>query len=407
MKSIRVLRQERQYSRLFWSGLINGIGDRFSQVAILSLLLSLTGSGAAVGITFAVRLIPYFVFGPLGGFIADRFSKRNMMIITDLVRVWFALIPLFVHDASDVWMIYVSSFLLSAGEALYAPARMSAIPQIVQKDNLLSINGLEQVMLGIVLIGGSVTGSVVSATVGVHASFVLNALSFLLSALFLAQIKIPMPTAKSTAQQPKTGSVRLGSLNELRKLIPESPFTRMMLLVFLVTPIGDGIFNILLSVYAVEVFEMGDIGIGVMYGALGFGLVFGSGILGRFAGHMRIAVVSLLLVEGSINMIISQSSSFVIVAILLILTASCGSIGNACKRTILMKEVPAHLQGQFFGMLATFQNTIMGTSMFAAGFLLEIIAPRTVGFAGGTLLVVIGTAFASMLLWKSSKKTIT
>lgn len=77
MKHKHTLREEKQYARLFAAGIVNGIGDRFSQVAVLGLLLSLTGSGLAVGITFAVRLVPYLLFGPLGGMLADRFSKNR------------------------------------------------------------------------------------------------------------------------------------------------------------------------------------------------------------------------------------------------------------------------------------------------------------------------------------------
>ncbi|WP_219833928.1 MFS transporter [Paenibacillus sp. R14(2021)] len=393
MNNVLVFKQEKQYRRLFWAGLINGIGDRFSQVAVLSLLLSLTGSGVAIGITFAVRLVPYFIFGPLGGMLADRFSKKSIMILADLLRILFALLPLLVREASDVWIIYASSFLLSAGEAFYAPARMSAIPQIVQKGSLLHVNGLEEAMLGIVLIGGSLTGSMVASTVGVHATFVMNAVSFLLSAILLARITIPRQSmADNLKQSPSTSPWK--GMREFRKLMSGSAFIRAMIIVFVLWPIGDGIFNILISVYAVEVFKMGDIGIGILYGALGLGLVLGSGIIGKFSTSMKVTAISALLLEGILNIIISQSSYFIMVVLFLTLTASCAAIGNACNRTILMNEIPSHFQGQFFGMLATLQNTILGISMFVSGFLLEVITPRTLGFSGGILFSFVGVGFA-------------
>ncbi|WP_339821205.1 MFS transporter [Paenibacillus sp. FSL R7-0216] len=397
MNSLRILRQEPSYRRLFAAGLVNGIGDRFSQVAVLGLLLSLTGSGLAVGITFAVRLFPYLVFGPLGGLLADRFSKKTIMIFTDVIRLFFALTPLLVRNPGDIWIIYVSAFALSAGEAIYAPARMSLIPRLVRQDHLLAVNSLEQAMVGFVLIGGSVTGGILAAVVGGQVSFVLNALSFLISGLLLLRLD---PAKRSAAAEINSGKLiytptpapTLGPRQTavLRRLLTQSFFLRIMLIAFAVWPIGDGIFNVLISVYATEVFHMGDIGIGLLYGALGAGMLVGSGLTGRMARYMRTAAVLTVLIEGVFQVMISQSPSFLLIILLLALSAVTTSVGNACNETVLMQLIPTEWQGRFFGGLATLQNTLMGIAMLAAGFLLEVVTPRTLGLAGGLFLVLLG-----------------
>ncbi|MEF2966324.1 MFS transporter [Paenibacillus sp. M1] len=397
-----MLRQEKNYTRLFAAGIVNGLGDRFSQVAVLGLLLTLTGSGFAVGINFAVRLIPFLVFGPLGGALADRMSKKHIMIATDLARAVFALSPLLVREAGDVWIIYAGSFLLAAGEALYAPARMSSIPRLVRKENLLQINSLEEVLTGIVLICGSVTGGFVSVWLGVEASFILNALSFLVTALILSglpKMDRPRRGLKRSDSDMDTGmdtGTRIENRREFRELLTGAPFLRLMLVIFAVWPIGDGIFNILLSVYATEVFMTGDLGIGIVYGALGAGMVAGSGLTGKFARHIKIAAILTLLAEGILHTIISQSGSFILLVPLLVGAAVCGSVGNACNQTILMATVPDRLRGRFMGMLAAMQNTVMGTAMFLGGFALEAVSPRTLGLAGGLLLSVLGAGFAAV-----------
>ncbi|MGG1612944.1 MFS transporter [Paenibacillus sp. FSL K6-2441] len=402
MKSLRILRQEPSYRRLFAAGLVNGIGDRFSQVAVLGLLLSLTGSGLAVGITFAVRLVPYLVFGPLGGWLADRFTKRTIMLFTDAIRIFFALTPLLVHDAGDVWIIYVSSFALSAGEAIYAPARMSLIPRLVRRENLLAVNSLEQAMVGFVLIGGSVTGGILAAAVGSQVSFVLNALSFLVSGLLLLRLnpaEQPAARADATATDTAEPSPKpaIHPSTAFRRLVSQSFFLRIMLIVFTIWPIGDGIFNVLISVYASEVFHMGDVGIGLLYGALGAGMLIGSGLAGKMARHMRTAAVLTLGLEGIFQVISSQSPSFLLLLGLLAFSAVITSVGNACNETVLMQLIPSEWQGRFFGGLATLQNTVMGVAMLASGFLLEAVTPRTLGLAGGTFLALLG--FGLGLVW--------
>ncbi|WP_334074858.1 MULTISPECIES: MFS transporter [Paenibacillus] len=411
-----VLRQEKDYARLFTAGIVNGMGDRFSQVAVLGLLLTLTGSGLAIGITFGVRLIPYLMFGPLGGMLADRFSNKRVMIATDLIRAVFALTPLLVREAADVWLIYASSFLLSAGEAVYAPARMSAIPRLVRKDRLLQVNSLEEVMTGLVLIGGSVSGGFVAAKFGMEVPFLLNALSFLAAALLLARLPRLSGSspdsgcahgpgqaaadesadgfaAPASASAPAAASPTVAAF---RGLLARSPFLRLMLIIFAVWPVGDGIFNILLSVYAVEVFHMGDLGIGLLYGALGAGLVAGSALTGRFARRIKAAAVLTLLLEGICHILISQSGSFGLLMVLLAGTAICSGIGNACNQTILMTLVPDKIRGRFMGMLATLQNTIMGVAMLLGGFLLDVLSPRMLGLIGGGLLTVTGAIFAAV-----------
>lgn len=421
MKHNQMLREEKHYARLFTAGIVNGIGDRFSQVAVLGLLLSLTGSGLAVGITFAIRLIPYLLFGPLGGMLADRFSKKSIMIFTDIARFFFALTPLLVRQADDVWIIYVSSFVLSAGEALYAPARMSVIPRLVRRENLLAVNSLEQAMVGYVLIGGSVTGGFVSALIGGQASFVLNALTFLASVLLLSGLDLSrehgqsaeiggtvvsgLPagafTEESTEPSQPIPEPQSNPPGTLRLLLSRSLYLRLMIIVFAIWPIGDGMINILISVYAAEVFHMGEIGIGLMYGALGIGLVAGSKITGKIGRRMETVAIYALLLEGVSHMLISQSAVFVLALILMIGSAMVSSIGNACNETVLMKTVPAGWQGRFFGTLAALQNAIMGVSMLLAGILLDFAAPRSLGLAAGILFTLLGAGAG--IVWAVSQ----
>lgn len=404
-----LLYQEKNYTKLFTAGIVNGIGDRFNQVAVLGLLLSITGSGLAIGIAFAIRLLPYLIFAPLGGSLADRYPRKRIMIATDITRAVFALLPLFIRDSGDVWIIWLTLFMLAAGEALYAPTRMSALPLVVSKKHLLKVNSLEELMTGIILIIGSLSGGALAVWLGSDTLFLCNSISFLISALLLA--RLPQLVSKTAAQeqhtnpkpdtsdysQPKLMAHRHGWA-EFKPLLAASPYLQLMLVIYAIWPIGDGIFNILLSVYATKVFHAGDFGIGLMYGALGIGIIAGSALTGRFAGKLKTVAVLTLLAEGICHILISQSASMLIAAGLMVLTAAISSIGGACNQTLLMNIVPENLRGRFMGMLGSLQNTIMGVSMFLSGFLLEILTPRMLGLAGGLFLTVMGTCFTAYYL---------
>ncbi|WP_330218377.1 MFS transporter [Sporosarcina globispora] len=191
MTNWSVWKQEANYQKLFWAGVINGIGNRFTQVALLALLYQVTGSGVAIGLLFAIRMAPFFFIAPIGGMLADRFSKKAILVTVDFLRVPAVLGLLFVKGPEDLWIVYASAFLIAMGEAIYSPARMSSIPALVKSDRLIYVNAIEQIMIGAVLIIGSSTGGILAYFLGNNAAFIINGITFMLSALLISRLAFP------------------------------------------------------------------------------------------------------------------------------------------------------------------------------------------------------------------------
>ncbi|MFE4713674.1 MFS transporter [Paenibacillus sp. NPDC056722] len=404
-----VLKYHRGYTRLFITGIINGIGDRFSQVAMLSLVLHLTGSGLAVGISLGVRVLPFLLLAPLGGMLGGRLPRKMIMIATDLLRVPVALAFLWVDGPDKIWVIYAASFLLAAGEAIYSPIRKSSIPLLVNRERLLAVNGMEQLMMGIVLILGAFAGGVVSLWFGPQWAFILNAVSFLLAALMLAGIHFPQgygsssdgkqAQAQEEAQehsQEHDQAQEHGEAQASTRSTPFSPSARniwglvagsvVLQIIFafeLLVPLVNGLDNVLISVYAVQEFGAGDLGVGAFYGALGIGLSL-SFLAGRLLNkRLLLGALGGLLLEGMLLITISFSESFVAVFGLYIILAFTGGIGSACFDTLLMRETPVIYQPIIFGWLTAVSSTLLGLSMFGAGLVLEAMRPRQLGLWGG------------------------
>lgn len=401
--SMEVLkRKSKGYSRLFAAGLVNGIGDRFSSVAMLALILQVTGSGMAVGISLGMRVLPFLFMAPLGGMLAGRLPRKTIMMAVDLLRVPVALSFLLVDGAGRLWLLYAGSFIMAAGEALYSPVRKSSIPLLAGPDSLHKINSLEQLMTGCVLILGAFTGGLVSLWWGPEMAFVANAVSFLLAALLVWGISFPAAVSSGTEllgdsvpAEPVIQSPlkRTGRWQSLRVLIGGSQVLQIILAYELLVPVINGWDNVLISVYAVQVFHAGDVGVGAFYAALGTGLS-----LSFFAGRLlkrRLLGIALggLLLEGILLMCISGSRHFGVAFVLYILLSLCGGIGSACLDTLVMRETPAAQQPVVFGILSALGGSLIGLSMFSAGWLLEVMEPRALGFAGGA-----GFAGAALLL---------
>jgi MFS family permease len=385
--AINIFYQEKNYLRLFLAGIVNGIGDRFSQVALLALLLELTGSGLAVGIALAIRVVPFLLFGPFGGFLADRFSRKKILIITDLSRIAFAISFIFVNDKSDIWIVYLSTFVLAAGEAIYAPARKSFIPLLVKKENIIKINSLEQVMLGVVLIGGSFSGGIVTFFFGPDMAFWFNGLSFLIAAMII----FPIPFVNKNRRIQKNGESNIfHSIKTIKKLMIASNALYIAFLFEFIVPLFNGIDNVLISIYAVQEFNLGDIGVGLFYGALGIGLMLSFIVAQRIHQHLLFIGLTALILEGLFHIILSRVHVAFIAFIIYISISFVSGICNTCFDSIVMKETPSDKQGLVFGLLTTVSNTLIGISMFGAGIILEVVNNRTLGLIGGMGFVLTG-----------------
>jgi MFS family permease len=392
--------KEKQYRKLFLAGVINGVGDRFSQVATLTLLLQLTGSGFAVGVTMALRLLPFLIFGPFGGRLADRYSRKTLLVVTDLARIAFALSFLLVHTRQDIWIIYVSSFILASGEAIYAPTRKATLPLLISKKQLVKVNSMEQVLVGIVLIGGAFAGGVVSYFFGPDLTFWLNGFSFLAAAWLISTIQFLNPPRHH--EDPNTKKERL-SLS-LKNVILLSIPLQIILLCEILVPFVNGIDNVLISVYAVEIFHLGNVGVGTFYGALGIGLMASFSIANRIKKHYLLIGLSCLFFEGCMMIFLSHAYSTLFAVMIFCSSAFFSGIGNACLDTVLMREIPEQHQGMMFALMASLSNTLLGLSMLLAGVFLDVISPRLLGFLGGTSLLCISIFLIMIYFIRKSKE---
>lgn len=153
---------------------MNGIGGRFAQVGSFALLYLLTESGVALGILMALLVLPTIIFAPISGYLADCFHKAKLLFWTDLLRTPFALLPIWAAITEQLGLLYLSTFIIASGQAVYNPVRFSIIPDIVEK-NLVSINGLEQNIVGVTLVFGSLLGGIIAFLSNVNVLFFFHA----------------------------------------------------------------------------------------------------------------------------------------------------------------------------------------------------------------------------------------
>jgi MFS family permease len=186
-----LLRNNRNYRFLWLGSVVSQFGDWFNLLAAASLLTTLTNSGVAISYLFLARFLPLFLFSPLAGLLADRVNRRALLIISDVLRALVVLGFLLVRSTDQIWLFYVltvSQFVLSA---LFTPARNALLANVVAHQDLVTANALDSLTWSTMLALGAFMGGVVAAVFGVETAFVLDSLTFLLSAWLIGRIVLP------------------------------------------------------------------------------------------------------------------------------------------------------------------------------------------------------------------------
>ncbi|HKS10432.1 MAG TPA: MFS transporter, partial [Pyrinomonadaceae bacterium] len=187
---IDLLRRNRSFRQLWLGQVVSQMGDWFDTIALYTIILNLTGSGRDVGLLLVARFLPSFLFGPLSGVVADRFSRQRIMIVTDILRALVVLGFLFVRTPDQLWIVYVLTVFQLGLSTFFEPAKTAAIPSIVEDRELVAANAISSVTWSVMLTLGAAIGGLITGWFGTDAAFILDAASYLLSAALIASIRV-------------------------------------------------------------------------------------------------------------------------------------------------------------------------------------------------------------------------
>src|SRR3989441_8526901 len=178
--------------RFLWLGqVVSQMGDWFDTIAVYTIALRLTGSSRSVALIMVARFLPCVIMGPLSGVIADRFSRRSIMIIADLLRAVVVLGFLLVRRPDQMWLVYTLTVLQLGLSTFFEPAKTAAIPSIVSDSELVPANAIASVTWSAMLTLGAAIGGFVAGAFGTNVAFALDSLTFVASALLIMSVKLP------------------------------------------------------------------------------------------------------------------------------------------------------------------------------------------------------------------------
>ncbi|MFP5261104.1 MAG: MFS transporter [Blastocatellia bacterium] len=392
-----VLRHNRNFRRLWIGRVISQTGDWFNSVALFTLLLSLAGSSESIGYILILKLLPTFFVGPLAGVVADRFNRKTIMIVTDLLRGLLALGFLLVRTPDQVWMVYVIVALEVVLLSFFEPAESAAIPSIVSRDELLSANGLSGASWSVTLAFGAALGGLVTAAFGRNAAFVVDALSFLASAAYISAVRFPPP-------QPGPGRgekrLSLADATGVTDFIEGARYLRSnlpvmaLLLVKSGWGLGGGVL-LLLTIFGKQEFPLGRDGstsIGLLYASRGFGALIGP-VIARWITSgsprtMRQSIGAAFFVSAFFYLLVAHSSSLAMAMVFVLGAHMGGSIQWVFSTTLLQMAVPNRFLGRVFALEIALLTLSMSVSTYLTGYGLD-----RAGFSVRQMATILGVAF--------------
>jgi len=406
---VRLLRNNRNYRLLWIAQLISEMGDWFYTLAIFGLLLELTGNKAqSVGLAVVLQVLPQTIVAPTAGVVNDRLSRKAIMIGTDIARFFVVLGMLLIRTPSMVWLVYPLLLLETVAAAFNEPAHSAAIPNLVPQSDMLSANAIGSITWSFCLSVGSSLGGVVAVLFGRDTVFVLNALSFLVSAWLIRRMQFEEPHTEGLPP------LRARDLMDFTPVVEGFRYIRsdrrLLSAVFVKCGIGLlGANNVLLPILGQRVFPVNlagldapraaPLGMSMLMGARGAGALIGPLVSGRWAGdrHHRlrngIFFGFLLAAAGYVCLGLSVSLWIAIASVVL---AHAGSSTNwVFSTTLLQFSSSDRFRGRVFSADYGLCMLTISASSYLAGAAIDLGVPvRLLAVAMGLGMCIPAAAWA-------------
>ncbi len=360
------------YRRYFAGQIVSVSGNWMQMVAEIWLVLSLTGSGIAVGATTALQFLPILLFGAWGGVLADRFSKRRLLTVTQTLMALPALALLAVTLAGVVapWMVFALVFLRGTINAADNPARQSFAIEMVGADRVVNAVSLNSVIINSARLFGPLLAGVLIATAGVEPCFALNALSFAVMILALRRME-PAQLYTPPRAERERGAVRAG----LRYVRHTPELALPLALMALVGTLGFN-FQVVLPLLARFSFHGGPGAYATLVAAMGAGSVVGAVLTGAHGRTDARLIAAAALAFGVLALLAALMPSLALEIPVLALLGGSTVTFAASINSSLQLAVHPQMRGR---VMALYSVVFLGSTPIGgplAGWLSQAYDPR-------------------------------
>ncbi|MDP7040651.1 MAG: MFS transporter [Myxococcota bacterium] len=332
------------FTRVWLSEFISFVGDWFNTVAIYTAVQELSNSAQAIALVMVVKMLPGFLVAPMAGPLIDRYDRRKILLILDVVRLLTALALIPAYHFESLAGLYILSFIMMGCEGVAAPAKSTIVPMVVPKHHLATANALGGGTWSICLAIGAALGGLVTQKLGISAAFFCDALTFLWAfALLWPLPAMPPKKQESSKQTMREGLVYLWARKYLLILASLKPMIGLL----------GGAF-VLIPIYGTDIFPKysGPLFVGLLYAHRGLGAVVGAMVIRIFVGDKLSTLRRMIIVGFTCSALayifLGYSSTFWQALLAFFLGALGTSMVWVFSNTLLHNECDAQYHGRVF-----------------------------------------------------------
>lgn len=413
----RLLGGNGNFRRLWLAQIVSEIGDWFYTLSIYTLLLELTGRASSVALALVLQVLPQTFVGPTAGVVNDRLKRKHVMIAADIVRCFVVLAMLLVRSRSMVWLVYPLLLAETVMVSFFEPARNAVIPNIADKSEVLVANTLSSATWSVNLMIGAAVGGVVAAYFGRNTVFLLNALSFLASAVLISRMHFPEPHAAAAPPLRPRDLVDFSPVLEGFRYIRSHP--NLLPAVFakageLMVGPSWVIFTVMgareFAVHGRGIDPAGGamLGMSILLGGRGLGALFGPLISARWAGQndhrLRFGILLGYLSIALGYTALGVSRTVWMAAACALVAHAGGSTVWVFSTTLLQLHSEDRFRGRVFSADLGLASFTFATTAYLCGRLLDLgISSRTVAIGTGLAMLVPAALLALVIRSRSRK----
>jgi MFS family permease len=376
------------YRSLFLAAAGSSIGTLLAAVALAIDVKDRTDSGLWVAAVLIVEFLPAIVIGLLLGPLIDRLPRRGLMVAADIARFSvFAALPF----APNVVSVVALAAVAGVANAFFRPALYAGLPNLVDEEELPQANALLQAVENLSWAVGPVLGGLLTAAAGPDAAYWLNAGSFAVSALLIAEIPARLLQSGAALSRGHWQDVLDGL-----EIVRRSRAALTVTVAWSVAMVALAFVNVGEIFLAKDALHAGDFGYGLLYGSIGVGLLVGNVLGAAFEPRLRIALLYAggLAAMGVAFGIAGSVRSIWLAATLCMLGGIGNGVAGVCNPLLVQRGVADALRGRAFTVVMSINYLVLGAAMASAGPLLDALGPRRVWELAG---VVLGASAAAAL----------
>ncbi len=377
-----------EYLRFWIGALVSNSGSWMQRVTVPFVLFDLTGSAAIVGLAGFLQLIPAAIMGPLGGSLADRFSRRRVLLVTQagMAAVAIVLWATWAAGIRSTPLILLIISIQGIFGGLNIPSWQAFVSELVPREVLLNAVTLNSAQFNAARAVGPALGGVVLATLGPDAAFLINAISF--TAVIGALLSIRgRPAASATSTRPKI----LREFGGTFRYVRARPGISVCVKAVMTIAFFGGPLFALLVVFKDEVFFISDTQYGFLGAALGTGAVLGAPLIagrGRSVRRSRLTTGALLAYGASV-LAFALSPTFVVALVALLIAGAAYLAIASTLNTAVQLQVDEDMRGKVLSLYVMGLTIATPIGSLLQGWLVEVIGPRPVVAGAGAAMFAI------------------